>query len=295
MMPQLQPSKKQPCCRGNTLVEYALIGVAVIGLSVLVLMNLGGRLNEVLQGNKSQAQTQIEAAAQWNQYQAQQASTVNNMQSSIGNALIESSQNGGIIQVTAANGSTQIGLFGNTQGYATSNIPPQQMTPADIQALMRDMSNRTYLISGLVGQMNSILQYTGNDPSKFISTELYYNGQTQPAMAAATALAYEATVLQNMLDQLSASKASAQDISKMQALVASVKDSSNTIYLQASALQKKYDQEQAALAKAAQAAGVITGESVAASADVMCQTGKGNSINKKCLPAFPLSTNENAQ
>lgn len=242
--------------KGNTLVEYGFLGTLVVCASLGVLLLLGGNLNLDFLGLKNNAKAQIANTASVNSAQTSISTQSAALQASIDAAMINGATNNATIQVTAANGSTGTGVFAKTTTKTTA--APQTLTPDQILAMEREMSNNTYLISSLENEMLGILNYASTDPNKFMTTTLNFNGQSVPALTLAIAIQNQVAALQQTQAQLDASNATAADKAKMDALVSSVTGEAAAIYSKTQTIQSQYQQSIAAAktAEANQAAAV---------------------------------------
>jgi len=244
--------------RGNTITEYALVGVLIVGACIMVFDLLGGNLNAVFAGTKSKMLAKTQNAAQWNAAQASQASAYK--AGAAAAAAQYSSLTGGgssssVIQVTAANGST-VQAFINNLNQITSTTTPQALTPDQIKEMERTMSNLASQIASLEKQLQNLLAYAGNDPAKFMTATLNVGGVTISAIDLANQLNNAALALDNYETTLSNTNASASDLAKMAALVKKTSGDAAVIYSKSQTLQSQYQADLASqlLAQANQAA-----------------------------------------
>jgi len=277
--------------RGNTTAEYALIGVLALVASMAVLNMLGGNLNQVFGGMNTGIQDQAKNAAGVNTAQASQATQykATAMSNAVGNALMNGSTQSSTVQVTAANGDTLLGLFA-TLTHSVFNTPATTMNDSQIQAMERDMSNQTFAIADLERQMQDLLTYAGNDPTKFMKTTLNYQGKQVPAITLAIGIQSQVVKLTDMMNQLDDSAADAADKAKLAALVEKISGDAAAIYSKSLDLQSQY---QATVAKEqiAKANQALTEAAVTAEPDTKAQKeAEANSAMQTAQTAQVLAT-----
>ncbi len=288
--------------KGNTLAEYVLIAFCGVGLCLVGWLALGNQLNLEFLGFKTQTANQIGTSSSLVTQHARTARYTQISPTALYNAVLYGNNNTTAIQVTAANGDTQLGLF--LSSFNTNPVvTPMILTPSQIKAIERDMSNRTYLIVALERQMIGILKYANNNSTAFMNTNTMIAGQSVSAMNLAIAIQTQVDLLLHQQAQLQASNASAADLSKMSSLVSMVTGDAAAIYSATQTLQAQYLQtltqsttnnavvaSKNAAAKAAQTAaqtGSTTSNAVAStttSATGMCTTGQGISTGTTCTP-----------
>jgi len=190
---------------GNALVEYTLIGVLLVGASIIVFLSFGQNFKNALADLHSDMKAHNDQAS-FMEAQAQANIVMAGMTGGSASGLSGSSNNPAMAQTTGANGN-QVGL-GNTGNSAT---PAKPLTPEEqLKSLLVQLANQAHEVAQLQSMLESISKYSKGDLEKFQSTSIYYNGQVLNAWQLSWALSHggEIVALQQKKNEVLASGAS---------------------------------------------------------------------------------------
>jgi Flp pilus assembly pilin Flp len=242
---------------GHTAVEYGMIGTIMVVGSIAIFLVLGTNLDKVFSSLQGQSRSHMHNAISANATQSSQAHSWRGGQNTTGNALLNGASNASVLEVSAANG--EFKALSAKAHDITFQTPPEQLSPTDVKALERNMSNSTFQMGKLEEQVQNLLKFSNNDPSQFMNTNLTFNGQTQPAITLAIGLQDQAQTLVQMQDYLNATHASDAEKAQMKAKVDQVSALAAAIYSQTQTIQNENQKAiaQAAADKAAQASATL--------------------------------------
>ncbi len=189
---------------GNALVEYTLIGILLVGASIIVFLSFGQNFKNALADLHSDMKAHNDQAS-FMEAQAQANMVMADMTGSTA-GLSSASNNPAMAQTTGANGN-QVGL-GNT---GSSTAPAKPLTAEEqLKSLLVQLANQAHEVAQLQSMLESISKYSKGDLEKFQSTSIYYNGQVLNAWQLSWALSHggEIVALQQKKNEVLASGAS---------------------------------------------------------------------------------------
>lgn len=224
--------------KGNTILEYVLIGVLVLTAGIFAMMAFGKSFEQHLAEMKTDFKTHsnqaalIEAKAQ---AEAAMAS-VTTMAKSSGGLGGNSSDYGTTDQTTGANGDQMnTGLQGGS-GTADAAAAKPLTQEEQLKALLADLSNQAHKIAQLQALLETIATYSAGDMTKFQSTSVYFDGRIVNAYQLSYALTHggEIVELESKTQQILQSTASEELKNEIISLTEDVKESAATTGNQAS-------------------------------------------------------------
>jgi hypothetical protein len=214
--------------KGNTILEYVLIGVLVLTAGVFAMMAFGKNFQQQLADAKTEFKDHanqaafIEAKAQ---AEAAMASvTTNTKLNGLGST---GTDRGTTDQTTGANGDRlNTGILGDTGKTGDESSEPVSQTD-QLKALLKDLANQAHKIAQLQALLETISAYSSGDMTKFQSTSVYFEGRVVNAYQLSYALTHggEIIELENTKNQILASSASDSLKDEIVSLTDNVKES----------------------------------------------------------------------
>jgi hypothetical protein len=177
--------------QGNTLVEYSLIGVLIVVVSIAVFILFGQNFRDVLADIKTDMKSHNDQAALI-EAQAQASVLMAKMANNPASASVNASNSSSMAQTTGANGN-QVGL-GSKGSTTTSSKPPT--ATQQLKSLLVELANKAHEVAELQSILANIAKYSNNDIAKFKTTYIYYNGQMLNAWQLSWALAHGGEIIE---------------------------------------------------------------------------------------------------
>jgi len=167
--------------RGNTITEYALIGILVVVVCIVALQTLGSGLNSAMamvRQNMKNHQLQASAALMAQKSAASGLAGQNGQLTAAQQALLQESL-AQKLQTTGANGATEI-LADQLAATAALLLAQGQITQSQYDILMQ-LANQGHKMAQIETMVNQAVQMANGDYTAFSNMKFTFDGQTYTA------------------------------------------------------------------------------------------------------------------
>lgn len=172
--------------RGNTLLEYGLIGVLIVLVCITAIQFLGSSLDSAMAAIKHDMQTKNEAAmSAW--VASKVAQGQGGTLSASDQAILESSL-ASKLQTTGANGSTEI-LAKQLEDAAKQLLKDGKIDQTQYDVLMK-LANQGHKMAQIQGMISDAMNYANGDVNLFNSMSFQFEGKTYSAQELAVMVGF---------------------------------------------------------------------------------------------------------